>query len=45
VPTPLLLDSVVFGGVAIAQCAVLGWLMVRERVQTRRDRSLQHVIH
>ncbi|WP_086666536.1 hypothetical protein [Lentzea kentuckyensis] len=45
VPAPLLLDSVVFGGVAIAQCAVLGWLMVRERVQTRRDRGLQHVIH
>ena len=45
VPTPLLLDSIVFGGVAIVQCAVLGWLMVRERVQTRRDRRLQHVIH
>lgn len=45
VPTPLLLDSIVFGGVAIAQCAVLGWLMVRERVQTRRDRRLHHVIH
>lgn len=44
VPTPLLLDSIVFGGVAIAQCAVLGWLMVRERVQTRRDRRLHHVI-
>jgi hypothetical protein len=45
VPTALLLDSIVFGGVAIAQCAVLGWLMVRERAQTRRDRHLQHVIH
>ncbi|MDX8033431.1 hypothetical protein SK803_24700 [Lentzea sp. BCCO 10_0856] len=45
VPTALLLDSIVFGGVAIAQCAVLGWLMVRERVQKRRDRRLQHVIH
>ncbi|SEQ92649.1 hypothetical protein SAMN05216188_106239 [Lentzea xinjiangensis] len=45
VPTPLLLDSVVFGAAAVAQCAVLGWLMVRERVQTRRDRRLQHVIH
>lgn len=45
VPTPLLLDSIVFGGVAIAQFAVLGWLMVRERVQTRRSRRLHHVIH
>ncbi|MGW6930003.1 hypothetical protein ACWGE0_08010 [Lentzea sp. NPDC054927] len=45
VPTALLLDSIVFGGVAIAQCAVLGWLMVRERVQKRRDSRLQHVIH
>lgn len=45
VPTALLLDSVVFGGVAIAQFLVLGWLMVRERVQTRRDRRLHHVIH
>jgi hypothetical protein len=45
VPAPLLLDSIVFGGVAIAQCAVLGWLMVRERVQTRRNRRPHHVIH
>ena len=45
VPTAQLLDSIVFTAVAIAQCAVLGWLMVRERVQARRDRRLQHVIH
>lgn len=45
VPMPLLLDSIVFGGVAIAQFAVLGWLMVRERVQTRRASRLHHVIH
>jgi hypothetical protein len=45
VPTAQLLDSIVFGGVAIAQCAVLGWLMVRERVRARRDRRLHHVIH
>jgi hypothetical protein len=45
VPTAQLLDSIVFGGVALAQCAVLGWLMVRERVRARRDRRLHHVIH
>lgn len=45
VPTAQLLDSIVFGAVAIAQCAVLGWLMVRERVRKRRDRRLHHVIH
>ncbi|MFI6094735.1 hypothetical protein ACIA8G_04235 [Lentzea sp. NPDC051213] len=44
VSTTQLLDSIVFGGVAIAQCAVLGWLMVRERVRARRDRRLHHVI-
>ncbi|WP_439658839.1 hypothetical protein ACSHWB_41710 [Lentzea sp. HUAS TT2] len=45
VPTAQLLDSIVFGAVALAQCAVLGWLMVRERVRARRDRRLHHVIH
>ncbi|MFD4669776.1 hypothetical protein ACFWNN_08575 [Lentzea sp. NPDC058450] len=45
VPTAQLLDSIVFGAVALAQCAVLGWLMVRERVKARRDRRLHHVIH
>ncbi|WP_434444910.1 hypothetical protein [Lentzea sp. E54] len=45
VPTTQLLDAIVFGGMAIAQCAVLGWLMVRERVRTRRDRRPHHVIH
>ncbi|SDF42584.1 hypothetical protein SAMN05216553_101580 [Lentzea fradiae] len=45
VPTAQLLDSIVFGGVALAQGAVLGWLMVRERVRARRDRRLHHVIH
>lgn len=45
VPTAQLLDSIVFGGVALAQGAVLGWLMVRERVRKRRDRRPHHVIH
>ncbi|WP_329791683.1 hypothetical protein V1227_07105 [Lentzea sp. DG1S-22] len=45
VSTTQLLDSLVFGGVAIAQCAVLGWLVVRERVKARRDRRPHHVIH
>ncbi|MET9232096.1 hypothetical protein [Lentzea sp. NPDC003310] len=45
VPTAQFLDSAVFAAVAIAQCALLGWLMVRERVQARRDRRLHHVIH
>lgn len=45
VSTTQLLDSLVFGGVAIAQCAVLGWLVVRERVKARRDPRPHHVIH
>ncbi|WP_394618517.1 hypothetical protein JNUCC0626_05295 [Lentzea sp. JNUCC 0626] len=45
VPTAQLLDSIVFGTAALVQCAVLGWLMVRERVKARRDRRLHHVIH
>lgn len=39
-----LLDSVVLGGIVLAQCALLCWLIVRDRRRDRRARRLHHVL-